>query len=187
MFPSMFFSRSSRPARRASGGRGSSVRGWNSQGVESDDLGGHRVWILGLNRKSGRLIQLSIGCAVEWSGGRWVRSVKLRVGGRSWRHHIEVLADDNMEGRGTGTPGLQRAEAYVVDRLQKADLIPAGVDGYYQPVSFESREIVEEDCDAVLVRAGTPERLVLGRDAHFSGLHVSLPVSTHNWCSSDMV
>jgi len=98
-----------------------------------------------------------------------------RFDGRSWRHHIEVLADDNMEGRGTGTPGLQRAEAYVVDRLQKADLIPAGVDGYYQPVSFESREIVEEDCDAALVRAGTPERLVLGTDAYFSGLHDLAP------------
>ena len=90
--------------------------------------------------------------------------------GRSWWHHIEVLAADDMEGRATGTPGLQRAEAYVVDQLQKADLVPAGVDGYYQPVSLESREIVEEDCDAVLVHAGTSEPLVLGKDAFFSGL-----------------
>jgi hypothetical protein len=93
-----------------------------------------------------------------------------RFNGRSWWHHIQVLADDNMEGRGTGTPGLQRAEAYVVDQLKKTDLIPAGVDGYYQPVSLESREIVEEDCEAVLVHAGTSQPLVLGKDAYFSAL-----------------
>jgi hypothetical protein len=108
----------------------------------------------------GVLLSMTVGLAAQ----------QQRFDGRSWRHHLEVLADDNMEGRGTGTPGLQRAEAYVVDQLQKADLVPAGGDGYYQHVSFESREIVEDDCDAVLVRAGTSERLVLGKDAFFSGL-----------------
>ena len=93
-----------------------------------------------------------------------------RFDGSSWWHHVEVLADDNMEGRATGTPGLQRAEAYAVARFQNADLLPAGVDGYYQPVTFQTREIVEEDCLAVLLRAGKPEPLVLGKDAFFSAL-----------------
>ena len=39
-----------------------------------------------------------------------------RFDGKTWWHHVEVLAADNMEGRGTGSPGLQRAEAYVVDK-----------------------------------------------------------------------
>jgi len=98
-----------------------------------------------------------------------------RFDGRPWRHHIEVLADDSMEGRGTGKPGLQRAEAYVVDELQKANLIPAGVDGYYQPVTLVSREIVEKDCDAVLIRAGKSELLTIGTDAYFSALHDLAP------------
>lgn len=106
------------------------------------------------------LLSLTIGLSAQ----------QQRFDGTSWWHHIEVLADDNMEGRATGTPGLQRAEAYVVDQLQKADLVPAGVNGYYQPVSLESREIIEEDCDAVLLHAGTAEPLVLGKDAFFSGL-----------------
>src|SRR4051812_18502038 len=38
-----------------------------------------------------------------------------RFDGKSWWHHVEVLAADDMEGRATGSPGLQRAEAYVVD------------------------------------------------------------------------
>lgn len=93
-----------------------------------------------------------------------------RFDGRSWLGHVNVLADDAMEGRGIGTAGLQRAEAYVVDRVQKAGMLPAGVDGYYQPVRFESRRIVERDSDAVLVRDGKAEPLVLGEDAYFSAL-----------------
>lgn len=38
-----------------------------------------------------------------------------------WRH-VEVLAADEMEGGGTGSPGLERAQAYVVDQLKKAGL-----------------------------------------------------------------
>src|SRR5439155_22796937 len=74
--------------------------------------------------------------------------------GGSWWHHIQILAADDMEGRGTGTPGLERAEAYVVGQLQKSGLAPAGPNGYYQPVSFESREVVQSDSSAALVRSG---------------------------------
>src|SRR5689334_17571115 len=93
-----------------------------------------------------------------------------RFDGRSLWHHIEVLADDNMEGPATGTSGLERAEAHVVGRLQGGDLRPAGGHGFYQPVSFKSRTIIEQDCDAALIRAGTPEPLVLGKDGYFSGV-----------------
>ena len=59
--------------------------------------------------------------------------------GKSWWEHIKVLAADNMEGRDTGSPGLKKAEAYVVGQLKSAGLQPAGVKGYYQPVKFVSR------------------------------------------------
>ena len=68
-----------------------------------------------------------------------------------------------MEGRGTGTAGLERAEAYVVEHVKKAGLSPAGVDGYFQPVSLATREVV--DCRAALVREGRVEPLALGDDA----------------------
>ena len=87
--------------------------------------------------------------------------------GKTWWHHVTVLADDNMDGRETGSPGLQRAEAYVVDQLKKSGLTPAGVNGFYQPVKFESREIVEKDSSAALVRNGKAEPLVLGEDCFF--------------------
>jgi hypothetical protein len=93
-----------------------------------------------------------------------------RFDGKTWWHHVEVLAADDMEGRGTGTPGLQRAEAYVVDQLRKSGLAPAGTRGYYQPITFETRQLVEKDSNAALVRNGKVEPLVLGEDAAFMGL-----------------
>ena len=35
-----------------------------------------------------------------------------------WWSHVKVLADDGMEGRLAGTPGYDRAAAYVADRFQ---------------------------------------------------------------------
>ena len=88
--------------------------------------------------------------------------------GNSWWAHIQFLADDNLEGRETGSEGLRKAEAYVVDQLTKAGLQPAGVDGFYQPVKFVSREIVEKDSSAALVSKGRVEPLTLGEDAYFN-------------------
>jgi Zn-dependent M28 family amino/carboxypeptidase len=88
--------------------------------------------------------------------------------GKTWWKHVQVLADDNMEGRETGSPGLRKAEAYIVDQLTKAGLQPAGSNGFYQPVKFVQREIDESRSSAALVRDGKPEPLTLGEDAFFS-------------------
>jgi Zn-dependent M28 family amino/carboxypeptidase len=88
--------------------------------------------------------------------------------GKSWWAHVKVLADDNMEGRETGSEGLRRAEAYVVDQLTKAGLQPAGINGFYQRVKFVSREIIEKDSSAALVNKGEVQQLILGDDAYFN-------------------
>src|SRR5436305_2267248 len=88
--------------------------------------------------------------------------------GKTWWKHVQVLADDKMEGRDTGSPGLRKAEAYIVDQLTKAGLQPAGSQGFYQPVRFVQREIDESHSSAALVRDGRPEPLSLGEDAFFS-------------------
>ena len=88
--------------------------------------------------------------------------------GRSLWRHVEVLAADDMEGRETGTPGLERAEAYVVDQLKKIGLAPAGTNGYFQAVSILRREIVDKDCGAALVRGDRVEPLTLGEDVAFT-------------------
>ena len=58
--------------------------------------------------------------------------------GKTWWDLVKVLAADDMEGRETGSKGLEAAEAYVVAQLRQAGLQPAGSDGYYRPVKLQS-------------------------------------------------
>jgi len=88
--------------------------------------------------------------------------------GQSWWSHVKFLADDRLEGRETGSEGLRKAESYVVDEFTKADLQPAGTNGFYQPVKFISRQIAESDSSAALVVSGKVESLILGEDAFFN-------------------
>jgi Zn-dependent M28 family amino/carboxypeptidase len=88
--------------------------------------------------------------------------------GKTWWDYVKVLADDKMEGRETGSAGLRKAEAYIVEQLKQDGLQPAGLNDYYQPVQFESRQIVEKESSLALVRDGKVEPLILGDDAIFS-------------------
>jgi Zn-dependent M28 family amino/carboxypeptidase len=93
---------------------------------------------------------------------------KANFDGASWWGYVKVLAADDMEGRETGSAGLKRAEAYVVEQLKKNGLEPAGADGFYQTMQFESRQIVESGSSLALIRGDQYEPLKLGDDAFFS-------------------
>lgn len=54
----------------------------------------------------------------------------------AWWSHVEAISNDGMEGRLTGSPGYDRAAAYVVQQFKAMGLKPAGVDGFYQPVEL---------------------------------------------------
>jgi Zn-dependent M28 family amino/carboxypeptidase len=88
--------------------------------------------------------------------------------GKSWWEHVKFLADDKLEGRDTGSRGERTAEKYAVEQLKKAGAEPAGVDGFYQPVKFVSRQIIEEDSSLTLIHDGKRESLALGEDAIIS-------------------
>ncbi len=85
--------------------------------------------------------------------------------GKTWWDHVKFLADDKLEGRDTGSRGEREAEKYAVEQLKKAGAEPAGIDGFYQPVKFVSRQIVEKDSSLTLVHDGKREPLILGEDA----------------------
>ena len=88
--------------------------------------------------------------------------------GKSWWDHIKFLASDDLEGRDTGSPGLQKAEEYVVDHLKQNGIEPAGVDGYYQPINFISRQLDESKSSLALTHDGKTEPLTLGDEAIIS-------------------
>jgi Zn-dependent M28 family amino/carboxypeptidase len=113
------------------------------------------------------LVLLTLGFCVTLAAFAQ-QAAKNDFDGKTWWDYVKVLADDNMEGRETGSAGLKRAEAYVVDQLKADGVEPAGSDGYYQPVKFEVRQIVEKDSSIALIRDGKSEPLALGEDAFFN-------------------
>src|ERR1700751_1554439 len=113
------------------------------------------------------LVLLTLGFSVTVAAFAQ-QAAKNDFDGKTWWDYVKVLADDNMEGRETGSAGLKRAEAYVVEQLKADGVEPAGSDGYYQPVKFEVRQIVEKDSSIALIRDGKNEPLALGEDAIFS-------------------
>ena len=88
--------------------------------------------------------------------------------GTIWWNYVKALAGDDMEGRETGSPGLRKAQEYVVEQLKRAGLEPVGSRSYYQPIQFESRQIVERESSLALVHQGQVEPLTLGDDAIFN-------------------
>ena len=87
--------------------------------------------------------------------------------GKSWWDTVKVLADDRFAGRETGSRGEQQAQAYIVDQLKAIGIQPAGSNGYYQPVKFIQRVLIEKDSSLSLVRDGKVRPLTLGNEAFF--------------------
>jgi Zn-dependent M28 family amino/carboxypeptidase len=86
--------------------------------------------------------------------------------GRQWWAHVQVLADDSMRGRLTGSEDFLRAAAYVVGRFKAYGLKPAGVGGgFYQPVRFDVQRVIAAKSSLRLVTGAGSVPLVLGEDA----------------------
>ena len=85
--------------------------------------------------------------------------------GKRWWSFVEMLANDEMQGRDTGSPAHRKAADLVAAEFQRAGLTPAGINGYLQPVKFTGRKIVEAESSLELVRNGKAEKLTLGEDA----------------------
>jgi Zn-dependent M28 family amino/carboxypeptidase len=87
--------------------------------------------------------------------------------GRHWWSHVQVLADDRMEGRETGSPGYARAADYVIEQFRAAGLQPAGADGYRQPMDFQVTQLDPTQSSLELVRGGEVHEVALGKDASY--------------------
>lgn len=97
--------------------------------------------------------------------------------GARWWAHVEALANDGMEGRGTGTPGYDRAADYVIGQFKALGLKPAGVDGYKQPVAFVEQRIQSDRSSAALGGPPGETALAVPGDLIFSGSGGPVPES----------
>ena len=81
------------------------------------------------------------------------------------RAHMEFLADDLLEGRGTGTRGFQLAANYVRAQFEAMGLKPGGVSGsYFQNVHFRKSELLRDQCSLTIKRNGAEQNLVMDKD-----------------------
>jgi hypothetical protein len=96
------------------------------------------------------------------------QSVDLLAEGKAWWAHVQFLADDALEGRNVGTPGYEKAVNYVERQFRAIGLKPAGTSGFKQPVKFDSRLLVNEQSQLVMIRDAKEIALVLGQDGSIS-------------------
>jgi hypothetical protein len=81
---------------------------------------------------------------------------------RELRAHVEALTAPEMEGRGSGTPGGDRAGRYIAGRLAAAGLRPGGEGGtHFQPFVVASG--ARPGSGTALETLGPPKTLELGR------------------------
>lgn len=92
-------------------------------------------------------------------------SVLQRVRPAGIRAHMEFLADDLLEGRGTGTRGYQLAANYVRAQFEELGLKPAGTSGsYFQDVPFRRITLVPESISVSVKQSGKEQRLTYEKD-----------------------
>ena len=61
------------------------------------------------------------------------------------KEDVAFLADDNLEGRQTGTPGEIKAAEYIKKRFEKLGLSAKGTEGFYQPFTFKPKTNPHEE------------------------------------------
>jgi hypothetical protein len=77
-----------------------------------------------------------------------------------FRAHMAFLADDLLEGRGTGARGHEIAARYVAAQFEALGLKPAGQDGaYFQRVPFRQLTIEPEKCAVSITENGSTTQL----------------------------
>jgi Peptidase family M28/PA domain len=90
------------------------------------------------------------------------------------RAHMAFLADDLMEGRGTGTRGYQLAANYVRAQFEQIGLKPAGgKNSYFQNVRFRKIELLRDKSSFSLQHNGSTRTLTIDKDYVMPGDPVS--------------
>jgi len=92
-------------------------------------------------------------------------SIDYNAEGRMWWAHVQFLADDQLQGRNVGTEGFHKAADYVAEEFRRLGLKPAGTKGYFQPIKFNTLQVVPAQSTVGLVRNGTAQPLELGVEA----------------------
>ncbi|HEY6369562.1 MAG TPA: M28 family peptidase [Candidatus Sulfotelmatobacter sp.] len=129
------------------------------------------------SRDAGMLTAIAVGAliVVALMGGGGERSVRAghdaaadaaaTIRPEAIRADMQFLADDLLEGRGTGTRGHEIAAKFMAAEFEALGLEPAGEHGtYFQSVPLRSFRPDEEHTTLTLVRGGKEQALAFRQD-----------------------
>ena len=86
-----------------------------------------------------RHILILAACSLAWTGA-FAQSASPSITADELRTHVRYLASDELEGRGTGQPGNDKAAAYIARQLAAYGVLPGGDGpGYLQTFEFVAR------------------------------------------------
>lgn len=101
---------------------------------------------------------LSALCTLAWAADPQIRT-------EAFRAHVNFLADDLLEGRGTGQRGYDLAAKYVATTLQSYGLEPGGAAGsFFQPVALRVITPNRESSSITIRRGAEPIDFQTERD-----------------------
>ncbi len=105
-----------------------------------------------------------------WAAGDAADAAMATIRPEAIRADMRFLADDLLEGRGTGARGYDIAAAFVATRFEALGLAPAGDQGgYFQTVPLRSLRVDQSKSSFSLLRAGKERSPQLRQDALLSG------------------
>ena len=76
------------------------------------------------------------GPAADFKLTAETRAALNRISAVSLRKHLQFIASDELEGRNTPSPGLDRAAEYIAAQFKNAGLAAVGDDGYFQTANW---------------------------------------------------
>ncbi|MEP6886082.1 MAG: M28 family metallopeptidase [Gammaproteobacteria bacterium] len=117
---------------------------------------------------SGALLVMSALGA--WAAGDAADAAMAKIRPEAIRADMRFLADDLLEGRGTGARGYDIAAAFVATRFEGMGLAPAGEQGgYFQTVPLRSLRVDSSKSSFTLLHGGKGRSLRLRQDALLGG------------------
>lgn len=126
---------------------------------------------------------LSSSAQNSGSGGP-PQSALERIRPEGIRAHMAFLADDLLEGRGTGSRGYMIAAKYVAAQFQQMGLKPAGDNGtYFQSLRLREYKLVPEQSTMSIAHNGQLQTLTQDKECVIS----ASPISTDLNVESDVI
>jgi hypothetical protein len=111
-----------------------------------------------------KLLTLLALSPLTWAQAQNPKKFAETIKAEDLKKHLTYLASDELEGRGTGTPGQWKAAEYIANHFKSLGLKPIGPNGsYFQPV-----DLVDQGWGEVYLKTASGQKELL-KDFYVTG------------------